>query len=233
MRKEQVETGHVKKYRKLIEIVEQEYSHDPGHTMDHVMRVFNHARQIATSEPDLEMDVLETAILLHDIARIKEDRDTTGSVDHALLGADDAVPILRELGYPEEKIEKIKHCIQTHRYRCGFEPETMEARILFDADKLDLLGAVGIARMYMFAGEYHQDMYSFTPLGEYIQDNLAGGKPGCRIKKIEKHSPNLEFELKIRNIPDRLYTQKAKEMAGFKIKFMEDFFDQIRKNILE
>jgi len=221
-----------KKYNKLIKIVEREFSNDSSHTMEHVMRVFRHADQIASVETNIDKEILETAVLLHDIARVKEDMDNTGKIDHALLGAEIAVSVLKELGYPEEKIKKIKHCIQTHRYRSGYEPETMEAKILFDADKLDLLGAIGIARSYGIAGKYNQQIYSFTPLDEYIKDNLTGGKSSGRIINIGTHSPNLEFETKIKNIPNRLYTDKAKEIARVRIKFMENFFDQLKKDIL-
>ena len=110
------------------------------------MRVYRNAMVIAADDPTVDIDILLTAVLLHDIARVKEDQDNTGKTDHAIVGAEMAEIILKKLNYPPEDIEKIKHCIQTHRYRTSSPPASKEAKILFDADKLDLLGALGIAR---------------------------------------------------------------------------------------
>jgi len=88
----------------------------------------------------------------------------------------------------------VQHCIQTHRFRSEREPVSIEAKkYCFDADKIDVLGAIGVARSFMIAGEHHERLYSFTPLKEYIADNLVDGKPSGRIKDILKHAPNLEF----------------------------------------
>jgi uncharacterized protein len=222
-----------KKYRELKKIVEKEFSQDTTHTIDHVMRVYHTAMLIASDHSNVDMDVLKTSVLLHDIARVKEDADNTGNIDHAILGAIMAKEILEKLNYPQDKISKITNCIKTHRYRSGGRPESIEAEILFDADKIDLLGSIGIARTYMIAGEQNQRLYSFTKLDEYVNDNLVDKKPNGRIKDISKHAPNLEFETKIKNIPKKLFTSKAKEIAKERIEFMEEFFIQLKKEIGE
>ena len=220
------------KYLKLLEIVEKELSGGGAHTLDHIQRVWQTAIQIAAEEKDVDLDVLKTAVLLHDIARIKEDLDKSGKTDHALLGAEMAAGILKEMHYPEETIRKVQHCIQTHRFKGVREPVSIEAKILSDADKVDALGAIGVARAYMLANEYHEQLYSFVPVGEYAADNLVGGKHGGRIKELLKHTPNLEFETKMRHIPEKLYTAKAKEIAGERVKFMAEFFDRLRSEII-
>ena len=221
------------KYPVLFKITEKELAGFTGHTLDHIERVWKTAMIIAGVNPGVNLEVLQIAVLMHDIAGMKEETDNTGKTDHALLGAEMTEKILRELKYPEAIIKEVKHCIQTHRYRSNFEPKSIEAKILFDADKIDVLGAIGVARSFMIACECHEKIYSFTPLKEYIADNLVDGKANGRIKEVAKHAPNLEFDTKIVKIPDRLFTDKGKELAGERMKFMEAFFTELRKEINE
>ncbi len=199
-----------------------------AHNMDHVMRVYNYYIYLAKYYKGIDLEILKLAALLHDIAWEKEDQDNTGEIDHAVLGAEMATQILKSLGYPENKTEFIKHCILTHRFRGVNEPKTLEAKILFDADKLDIIGAVGIARSYMIAGQYSEKIYSDTSISDYIQNNLVGGKLNGRIKDLTKTAPNIEFETKFKHIPDKLYTKRARKMAKKKIRFMKDFFRKLK-----
>jgi len=218
------------KYQKIEEIVAKELSCS-AHAMEHVIRVYNLCLHLAKCESSIDLDVLKTAALLHDIARLKEFNDKSGSIDHSALGAEMADKILRTLGYSEEKIAHVKHCIAAHRFRSKVEPQTKEAKILFDADKLDVLGAIGVARSFMIAGQYDQKIYSETSIKEYMKENVIGEKADGMIIDISKHSPNLEFELKFKRIPERLYTQKAREMAKERMRFMEDFFEKLKREI--
>jgi uncharacterized protein len=218
------------KYRKIKDIVEKELSCS-AHDMEHVMRVYNLCMHLAEGEKDIDLDVLKTAALLHDIARVKEDKDKTGKIDHAVLGAEIAEKILRELGYAEHKIEKVKHCILAHRFRSETKPKSKEAKILFDADKLDVLGAIGIARAFVIAGQYGERIYADVDIAKYVKENLVGGKPTGRIKDVSKHAPNIEFETKFKHIPGKLYTEKAKEIAKERMRFMEEFFLRLKREI--
>jgi uncharacterized protein len=199
--------------------------------MEHVLRVYNMCLHLAEEESDIDLDILKTSALLHDIARAKEDKDDSGNIDHAILGAEMAENILKDFGYSRDKIEAIKHCIVAHRFRTGNEPKSKEAKILFDADKLDVIGSIGIARSFMIAGQYGEKMFSNVPIDEYIKDNLVDGKPNGRIKIISKHAPNLEFETKFINIPNKLFTAKAKKIGEQRINFMKQFFDILNKDI--
>jgi len=217
------------KYEKISEIVKKELSCS-AHDLEHVLRVYKLCLYLAKYEPLVNMDVLKTATLLHDIAKVKEDQDNSGNTDHALLGAEMAKTILEELGYIED-LDQVIHCIRTHRFRGGNRPTTLEAKILFDSDKIDILGAIGIARSYMIAGQYKQSIYADVSIDDYIRDNLMGANPKGRIKNISKHSPNLEFEIKIKRIPENLFTEKAKEVARKRIEFMQTFFDRLKNDI--
>lgn len=218
------------KYEKMRAVAERELSCS-AHNMEHVMRVYTLCLQLAEGEPDIDLDVLIPAALLHDIARVKEDCDETGTTDHALLGAEMAEEILYNFQYPKEKIEQVKHCIITHRFRSTLEPQTREAKILFDADKLDVLGAVGVARCFMIAGQYNERIYTKISVDEYAKDNLVDSISHGRVKDISKHTPNLEFEIKLKHIPERLYTEKAKRIAQERLSFMAQFFEQLEKEI--
>ena len=226
-----MEFAIVGKYSTLLQIVEKELSNGGAHTLDHIQRVWRTAMLIASEEKDIDLDVLKTAVLLHDIARAKEDTDKTGKTDHALLGAEIAGEILKQMQYPEETIRKVQHCIQTHRFRSEREPVSIEAKILYDADKVDSMGAIGVARFYMIAGELREQLYSFIPVDQYTAENIVGGKANGRIKEISKHTPNLEFE-KMKHIPQKLHTAKAREIAGERAKYMAEFFDRLRGEIV-
>jgi len=222
-------------YYQLKMIAEREMEGaSPAHDILHVMRVYNLCLELAKCEPNVDLDILRTAVLLHDIARTKEDKDVQAgflNVDHAVLGAEMSAKILRELGYSEERIERVKHCIASHRFRGENQPRTIEAKILSDADKLDVLGATGIARSFTIGGENGQKIYSDTPVDEYIKENLFGGKANGRIMDPSKHASNLEFETKFKQIPDKLYTQKAREIAGERLEYMKQFFERLKKEI--
>jgi len=213
--------------QKIRDIVERELSYT-AHDLAHTERVLNMCLALAEGEAEVDKSILIPAVLLHDIARSLEDEDTTGTIDHAVIGAEMAEGILRELGYEEEAISRIKECIKTHRYRSGHAPKSLEAKILFDADKLDALGAVGIARSFMLAGQHGEVMYSEKDLNQYIKENV--GENG-RIIDLSKHASNLEFQLKLRRIPQRLYTKKAKAIARERVELMEDFYRILQAEI--
>lgn len=215
------------KHKKIIEIVQDKLTCS-AHNLDHVFRVYNLYLLIAQHEKDIDLEILIPSALLHDIARVEESQDKTGEIDHAVLGSVIAEDILRTLEYEEEKIEKIKHCIITHRFRTGNEPNTMEAKILFDSDKLDVIGASGIARTFMLAGQFGQRLTVNESLDEYIKGNTV---ENGRLKDVSKHTPFIEYEVKFKKIPDKLYTDKAKEIGKERLKFMDEYFNRLKSEI--
>ncbi|NLM20913.1 MAG: HD domain-containing protein [Peptococcaceae bacterium] len=215
------------RYNDLLNLVQDKMSY-AAHDFDHVLRVYQLAMFLAEDEESVDRDVLIPAVLLHDIARRLEDEDPTGKTDHALVGAVMVGKILQELGYDEQLISKIKDCIASHRFRSGSPPSSPEAKILYDADKLDVIGAVGIARSYMLGGRHGERMYLDIPLAEYMAKNV--GENG-RIKDVAQHAANLEFELKLKHIPDKLFTAKAKALAKQRLDFMYSFFEVLKQEI--
>lgn len=215
------------KYSKIIEIVKDKLTCS-AHNLDHVFRVYNLCLTLAKDERNVDFEVLIPAALLHDIARVEESQDKTGKIDHAVLGGDLAEEILRDLEYNEEKINKIKDCIIAHRFRTGNEPKTIESKILFDADKLDVIGAIGIARTFMLAGQFGQRLTVDESLDEYLELNTV---ENGRIKDVSKHTPFIEYEVKFKKIPEKLYTKKAKEIGEKRLKIMENYFKELRSEI--
>lgn len=210
---------------KKIEKITKNYLKKSSHDWDHTKRVYNLAMHLAKEE-DVDFDILKAAIFLHDIARVKEDQ-SKNEFDHAEESAKIAKKILTDVGFPNKKIKKVLECIRSHRFRSDNIPKTKEAQILFDADKLDGIGAIGIARTFLLAGEHNSKLYEDEQfIEEYKRKNI--GKNG-KIKDISLHSPYYEFILKLKNVKGKLITNKAKEIAKERDLFMRKFFNEFKK----
>lgn len=216
------------RYGEIQKIVQRELSCS-AHDMDHVMRVYNTALNIAKHENKVDLDILKVATLLHDIARVKEDNDKTGITCHAEESSRMCVPILRKMGYSLDKIEKIKHCISSHRYKTNNKPETIEAKILFDADKLDSLGAIVILRAGMWMGRYGCGIFPRIKLNEYIKSNLVDGKLTGRIKDNSLHNIFYEHEIKGKKLVEKMHTKEAKRIAKERFKYVDMFLNRVEK----
>ncbi|UZW15437.1 HD domain-containing protein [Clostridium pasteurianum] len=215
------------KHKKIIEVVKNKLTCS-AHNLDHVFRVYNLCLLISKYEKDVDSEILIPAALLHDIARVEESNDKTGEIDHAVLGSKIAEGILRKLEYEDDKIENIKHCIVAHRFRTGNIPKTIEAKILFDSDKLDVIGASGIARTFMLAGQFGQRLNWEKSLDNYLENNTV---ENGRLKDVSKHTPFIEYEIKFKKVPSKLYTAKAKEIGQKRIEFMKEYFNRLKSEI--
>jgi len=219
----------MEKLQRIKEIVKKEMEGlGPSHDFSHVMRVYKLCCFLGKYEKSVDLEVLKIAALLHDIGRKKEDLDKTGKIDHAIESAKMAEKILRRLRFSKEKIEKIKECIISHRFKTNLKPMTIEAKILSDADKLDVMGAIGIVRSCCWLGENMAKIWGAIPLSVYKKENLTKER---RIKDKSKHALNIEYETKLKYIQKRLFTKKAKEIAKERAKFMKEFFKQLEKEI--
>ena len=162
------------------------------------------------------MTVLLAAAYLHDIGRARQDT-SNGAVCHAQEGARIAQSFIYELPLSPQQKENILHCIKTHRFRGNDKPETDEAKMLFDADKLDAIGAIGIARAYLFAGEVGARLHT----------------PDVKVEESQPYSENdtgfREYRIKLRKIRDRMLTKEGRRLADARHEFMEDFFKRFVK----
>ena len=193
----------------------------PSHDFSHVERVYGLAERIARAE-GADLLIVRMAALLHDIGRAEESREKSREDIHEELSVRMAGPFMDELGVPGERKEAILHAIATHRHRRGGEPQTLEAKCLFDADKLDSLGAVGIARSYLWLGEHGRSVY--YPLEEY-----AAIDPKNNSSEID--STQREWHVKLRYLKDRMYTGTGKRIALERHERMERIIGDIEKEV--
>ena len=138
---------------------------DSAHDKEHIYRVLYNSLEIAKTESNIDYDVLICSCLLHDIAR--KEQFENPSLCHAIAGAGKAYKFLASNGFGKDYAEKVKHCIQTHRFRSSNPPVSIEAKILFDADKLDVAGAIGIARTLVYKGIVSEPLYSVLPAAKF------------------------------------------------------------------
>jgi uncharacterized protein len=183
-----------------------------SHNWEHTLRVLRLCMRIGRRE-NADLEVLRPAAVLHDIGRSFQDA-SNGKICHAAKGAELAAPLLTTLPLTESRQFNIQHCIRSHRYRGDQVPQTIEARVLYDADKLDAIGAVGIARAFLFAGEVGARLHN--------PDIDIGN---TRAYSIEDTGYR-EYELKLRKIKDRMMTPTGKRMAADRHVFMADFFER-------
>ena len=188
-----------KEYRQ-IECYMLECMKDSAHDKDHIYRVLYNALNIARTEKNVDYDVLITSCLLHDIGR-KEQYENP-ELSHAEVGAEKAHNYLIENGYDKIFAGKVHHCILTHRFRQNNVPESLEAKILFDADKLDVTGALGVARTLLYQGKVGEPLYTFCPDGT-VSDGEGDPDP----------SFFQEYKYKLEKMYDRFYTERGKEIA--------------------
>jgi len=183
-----------------------------SHDWEHTLRVGRLCERIGSAE-DADMTVLMIAAYLHDIGRYDQDR-SKGAVCHAQEGVKIAGPMIASLPLAPERKENIVHCIRSHRFRGENRPRTREARVLFDADKLDAIGAVGVARAFLFAGEVGAALHN----------------PGIDIEQTRPYSRDdtgyREYKVKLSKISKRILTAEGRRLARRRHAFMKNFFDR-------
>lgn len=222
------------KFEKIKDIVEKEMSQekDSTHDIDHILRVYNLAMKMVESEPSVDMDVLQAAVLLHDIGGAKEANDSSGQTDHAVVGAEMAKGILENSGFSNDQIKHVQACILSHRYRTDSKPETLEAKIVHDADRLETVGAIGLARTFSWIGRHRAKIFKKVDnIEDYAKENLVGGKVNGRIIDKPKHSAQINYETKEKYILDSLYTDTAKKIGAERLAFYKGFLDRLEREV--
>jgi len=191
---------------------------DGAHDSQHIYRVLYSALDIA-NEHEVCKDVLIAASLLHDIGRDAQYKDV--SLDHAAIGAVMAYDFVKQIGWTEPKAKHVKECISTHRYRNNNLPESIEAKILFDADKLDAAGNMGIARTLAYNGIVGNPLYSTDEEGNILTGDMENAQSFFH-----------EYNWKLKNVYDRFYTNRAKEIALSRqrssIEFYKSLYEEVK-----
>ncbi len=189
--------------------------YDPVHGFDHILRVLRMAQRLAKAE-GADMEIVRAAVLLHDASGAKTGGEKRS--EHQHHSAEFAKKILKAEGWSAERIAAVQHCIRAHRFRGDEKPQSLEAKVLFDADKLDVIGAFGVARTLAY------DVVMHWPFYAEVSDQFLN--TGSKIAG-ETHSSYHEFIFKLSKIKDKLQTQSAKQIAEGRQKFLNDFFKQL------
>lgn len=179
---------------------------DPAHDWQHNLRVMAMCERIGREE-GADMEVLRLAALLHDIGRVEERQ--TGEC-HAEISARLAGEWLAERSMTEAFISRVQSAILAHRFRKERPPHTLEEKVLFDADKLDSIGAIGVARVFAYTGVIGQPIQSDDP---------------------NQHTPYKEYTWKLQRIKDMLFTKTAQQVAEDRHRFMTTFFEQWEREV--
>ncbi len=190
---------------------------DPAHELAHVQRVVAAARRLADNE-GADLAVVVPAAWLHDCVTVAKDseRRSAASTAAATLASD----FLRQAGYASELIPAIRHAIEAHSFSAGIAPETLEAKVVQDADRLDALGAIGIARCLMVGGSLGLGLYH--PAEPFPEAREADDSTW-----VVDH-----FYVKLLKLPDTMQTAAGRTAARRRARYMRDFLHRLGSEIL-
>ena len=183
----------------VLKLVRAVMPRDFVHGLPHVLRVTQLALKLAEGRSDVDVEVLTLAALLHDLGRAFSGRH------HAEVSAEVAEELLRSMGLSDEKLEKVVNAILSHSYSLGVKPRSIEAEILSDADKLDALGAIGIARVFGLSALW----------GRGLEESLE------------------HFKDKILKLPKLMYTDRGRRLATDRVRIVEEFLKELERELAE
>ena len=157
---------------------------------------------------------MTAACLLHDIGRPEQFADPR--LCHAEVGSKKAYDFLIGIGWTEGRAAHVRDCVYTHRFRSDKPPQSIEAKILFDADKIDVSGAMGMARSLMYKGAVGEPLYTMNPDGS-INNGSNTREP----------SFFREYHFKLKKIYEKFYTKRGLEIALDRKRAAEDFYNAL------
>lgn len=184
------------------------------HDVEHIYRVLYTALEIAKFERNVDKDVLIAACLLHDIGKEQEFRNKR--VCHAKVGAKMARFFLVSNGWAREKVEHVVECIETHRYNSDKKPYTIEAKILFDSDKIDSIGAIGVSKVLILQGRNGIPLYNLYENGDVIKE-----------RESDKKSFLKTYLIKLKEIHKSMYTDYGQKIARERYHTTKIFYDKL------
>ncbi|MBY0471811.1 HD domain-containing protein [bacterium] len=189
---------------------------DPAHDLAHFIRVSTTAKNLAQEE-GAKLEVVLPAAWLHDLVNVPKNDPRRSQASR--LSAEAALQLLREMNYPEEHFDGIAHAIEAHSFSAGISPETLEAQIVQDADRLDGLGAIGIARCFAVSGMLKRKLYHPT--------DLFG-----QTRKFDDLEYAVDhFFVKLFKVADSLKTPAGRAEGQRRARFMRDFLTQLEQEV--
>ena len=204
------------KLERLRGYVKKRLENDAAHDYEHVMRVFKNATMIARKEK-ADIKMITAAVLLHDI--VSYPKSDPRSRNSSLESAEESKKILKKYDFSQHELKIIADAIRDHSFSRGAVPQTLEGKILQDADRLDALGSIGIARTFAVGGAENRPFYNKED-------------PFCKKRSPDDKSWTLDhFYKKLLLLEKSMNTKTGKIMARKRIKIMKKFLDQLKKEI--
>jgi len=189
---------------------------DAAHDLEHIRRVVTNARMLAAQE-HADLAVVLPAVWLHDCVNVAKDSPLRAKA--SLLAGSAAVEFLQTISYPAQHLPAIQHAIEAHSFSANIAPQTREAQVVQDADRLDSLGAVGLARCLMLSGA----------IGRRLYDPL---EPFPVARPLDEQSNAIDhLYTKLFQLADRMTTAAGRAAAAKRTAFLHAFVDQLREEI--
>lgn len=189
---------------------------DPAHDLSHVKRVVAAAKKLAAKEGAI-LEVVLPAAWLHDLVNLPKNHPERKEASK--MAAVEAIKFLESINYPKEYFEAIKHAIHAHSFSAGIKPETIEAKIVQDADRLDALGAIGLARLFSISTQLNRPFYNSN---DAFAENRSYDDSLYAIDHIF---------IKLEKITQQMNTQSAKEEAQKRFSFILTYLNQLKSEI--
>jgi len=189
---------------------------DAAHDLEHVRRVVRNARALAATE-GAKLEVVLPAAWLHDCVSVP--KDSPGRAQASRLAAARAADWLRDWGWPETTLPEIAHAIEAHSFSAGLTPRTLEAKVVQDADRLDALGATGLARCLMLGGAMGRPLYvADDPFGERRA-------PDDRAACVD------HFLTKLLKLEGTMQTAAGRAEARQRTAYLQGFLAELRREL--
>jgi uncharacterized protein len=202
--------------QKCCEFIQSLPIADAGHDLAHIQRVVISAKQLAEKE-HADMEIVLSAAWLHDCVAVAKNSPLRSQASK--LAADKAIEFLQKIKFNEAKLSAVHHAIVAHSFSANVKAETLEAKIVQDADRLDSLGAIGVARCFTVGGAMHRGVYN-------------SDDPFCHERKPDDHAFTIDhFFSKLFKVPDYMHTHAGKKEAQKRVSFMKVFLKQLDEEI--
>ncbi|CAH6897159.1 HD domain-containing protein [Vibrio chagasii] len=196
----------------LLEFAQQEMTQDAAHDISHIKRVVKTAKALCDQE-QAKLEVVLPAAYLHDCFTFPKNH--LDRAQSSTMAADKAISFLKSIDYPTSYLDEIHHAIVTHSYSANITPETLEAQIVQDADRLDSLGAIGIARCLYVGQSFNAELYNHEdPFAEHRDLD-------------DKHYSVDHFYVKLSKLAETMNTESAKLEANKRTDYMRGFLEQL------
>ncbi|NAZ92866.1 HD domain-containing protein [Vibrio toranzoniae] len=200
----------------LLDFAKREMTQDAAHDISHIKRVVKTAKALCANE-QAKLEVVLPAAYLHDCFTFPKNHPDRAQSSQ--MAADKAISFLQSIDYPTSYLDEIHHAIVTHSYSANITPETLEAQIVQDADRLDSLGAIGIARCLYVGQNFNAELYNHKD-------------PFAKQRDLDdKHYSVDHFYVKLFKLAETMNTESAKLEANKRTDYMRGFLDQLASEV--